>query len=201
MKKAKFKEFPKYLESFKAFKTRHKLTNQQIANIMTEYANTVDEQAASFFASKYGFSEYVFYQIRDYTIVFMLVDAHLCIRIRDKAFRNQSSKNSSGNYSSSMQHYKDLIKLRRDYLKSFSTDEIVKIATDYANQISLYDIAKKHKISSHTTRRLLAIALANHLVDYETYTQIRFRSRVYTDHLRNYNGYTAEDLWNYSKWE
>lgn len=201
MRKNKFKEFPQYVESFKAFKKRHKITEQQMINIMTEYANTVDEQGASFFASKYGFSEYIFYQIKDYTFVFMLVDASICVRIRDKSFRNQGAKNASGNCSSAVHHYNNLLALRKEYLKSFSNEDIVEIATEYANSIALYDIAKKHKISTHTVRRLLALALANRLVDYETYSKISFRSLVYCKQLRNFNGYTANDLWNYSNWE
>lgn len=197
MKKSEIKDFQRYSNSFKSFKARHKITEQKIALIMTEYANTVDEQGASFFVNKYGFSEYVFYQIKDYTFVFMLVDASTCIRIREKSYRNQSRKTSAGNYSSAVHHYKELLALRKEYLKSFANEEIVEIATEYANHITLYDIAKKHKISTHTVSRLLAIALANHLVDYETYCQIKSRSIVYCNHLGGFNGYTAENLWNY----
>lgn len=196
--KNEMKDFQRYANSFKSFKARHKLTNQQITNIMTEYANTVDEQGASFFASKYGFSEYVFYQIKDYTIVFMLVDASICVRIRDKSFRNQSKKNPSGNYTPAVHHYKDLLVLRKEYLKTFSNEDIVKIATEYANNIALYDIAKKHKISTHTVQRLLAIALTAHLVSEPVYKQIRFRSQVHIDSLHNFRGYTVDDLWNNS---
>lgn len=202
MRKNKFKGFPKYVESFKAFKTRHKLTDQQITNIMTEYANTVDERGASFFASKYGFTEHVFYQIRDYTIVFMLVDASVCRKIRDKSFRNQGSKNSSGNFTTSANHYLDLIAIRREYLKTFSNEDIIKIAEEYASlHSSTYDIAKKHKISLYTLKKLLAIALVNHLVSEDVYRQIKFRSTTYTNSLRHYNGYSAAELWNYLHWE
>lgn len=198
MKKRKYKDFKRYADSFKNFKYRYKLTDKDFAIIMTQYANSVDEQGASFFANKYGFSEYVFYLIKDYTLVFMLVDASVCVRIRDKAYRNQCSKSPSGKCTSAQEHYKDLLALRKEYLDTFSKDTIVKIAKEYANGTPLYDIAKNNKISPYTVRRLLAIALTNHLVDYETYQQINFRSMVYCSHLHNFNGYTAESLWNHS---
>lgn len=201
MKKSEIKDFQRYANGFKSFKARHKLSDNQISIIMTEYANTVDEQGASFFASKYGFTEHIFYQIKDYTFVFMLVDASTCIRIREKSYRNQKLKNPSGKCSSSVRHYQDLLAIRKEYLKSFSVEEIVKIATEYSDYVALYDIAKAHKISPHTVRRLLAIALANHLVDYDTYCRIKSRSILYCYQLGNFQGYTAENLWNYSRWE
>lgn len=201
MKKIDAKTFHNYAKGFKSFKSRHKLTDKQIEKIMTEYANTVDEQSASFFANKYGISEYEFYRIKDYTIVFMLVDATVCSRIRDKTFRNQSSKTSSGNFTTSYNHYRDLLALRKEYLKTFSNEEIIKIAKEYANSSALYDIAKEHKISIYTVQKLLAISLANHLVTNEIYQLMKFRSMAYCNQLRDFNGYTAENLWNYSHWE
>lgn len=201
MKEVECKDFHRYVKSFKSFKSRHKLTDKQIALIMTEYANTVDEQSASFFANKYAISEYEFYRIKDYTIVFMLVDANICIRLRDKSFRNQGSNNPTGNYSSSYQHYKNLINLRKCYLKSFSNEEIIQIADQYVQGLAIYDIAKKHQITMHTVRRLLAIALTTHLVNETAYLQIKSRSLAYLNSLPAFNGYTVDDLWNHSYWE
>lgn len=195
MKKNEVNDFNRYVESFKSFKNRHKLTNIQIAVIMTEYANAVDERGASFFADKYGLTEYEFYRIKDYTIVFMLVDSSTCLRIREKSYRNQSSKNPSGNFTSSSNHYKKLIALRREYLKTFSKNEIIRIAEEYAKNVPLYDISKKHQISVHTVQRLLAIALANHFVNPDVYQQINCRSTLYIHTLRNYKGYTVDNLW------
>lgn len=189
-------------QKFQDFKKRHNLSDQQIVRIISDYANTADEYAASFFAAKYNISNHVFYKIRDYTIIFMLVDATVCLRIRNKLFRNQSGKNKSGNYTAANHHYQLLIKKRKEYLKSFSNEEIVLIAIEYANDEALYDIAKKHNISTYAVRKLLAIALVNHLVCDTVYHSIRFRSKVYITHLKYYCGYTAEELWNnYSHWE
>lgn len=188
-------------QKFQNFKQRHGINNQQIIKIMTEYANTVDEYSASFFSAKYNITTHVFYRMRDFAIIFMLVESTVCQRIRNKSFRNQLARNSTGNYTTSSRHYQSLIEKRKEYLKSFSNEEIVQIALEYAHGDALYDIAKKHNISTHTVRKLLSISLANHLVCDSVYQQIKFRSQVYISQLHDFNGYTAENLWNYSHWE
>lgn len=185
-------------QKFQDFKKRHNLSDKQIIQIMTEYANTEDEFSASFFSAKYNITEHEFYRIRDYVIIFMLVDAPICKRIRNKSFRNQSSKNTSGNYTSANQHYKQLIEKRKIYLKSFPNEVIVQIAIQYAQSAALYDIAKELNVSVYTIRMLLAIALTNHLVSADVYEAIRFRSNIYITSLRGFKGYTAENLWNFS---
>lgn len=202
MKNVQYKNFHRFEERFQSFKSRHDLTNQKIAQIMTEYANTEDEYSASFFSAKYKITLYEFYRLKDYTIIFMLVDAPICKRIRNKSFRNQSSKNASGNYSSSKHHYEKLIVLRKEYLKTFSDEEIILIATEYADGDALYDIAQKHAISTYTVRKLLTVCLLKHLVSDSIYQSIKLRSQLYITQLPYFNGYTAEDLWNnYSYWK
>lgn len=191
-----------YLEQFKKFMKNYNLTETKVKQIITEYANTVDEQSASFFTFKYNITSYAFYRLRDFAIILMLVDDHVCKRIRDKSFRNQSGKNSSGNYTAANKHYKVLMEKRKEYLKSFSTEEIVLISIEYANGDSLHDIAKKHCISEYTIRKLLSIALVEHLVCDKVYHAIKFRSDTFIRSLGDYRGYTAEDLWlKYSHWE
>lgn len=190
------------LKRFTDFKQRYNLTDKLIVQIMTDYANTEDEYSASFFASKYHITPRVFYLMRDFTIIFMLVDAPVCRRIRNKTFRNQSGKNQSGNYTSANRHYQLLIEKRKEYLKSFSNKEIELIAIEYAKGDALYDIAQKHQISVYTVRKLLAIALVNKLVCEQVYDSIRFRSSLYICKLSYFCGYTVDDLWyNYSHWE
>lgn len=189
-------------QKFQDFKKRRNLTNKQLATIMTDYANTVDEYSASFFSVKYHISLYEFYRIRDYTIIFMLVDAPVCKRIRDKSFRNQSGKNKSGNYTAANNHYRQLIEKRKEYLKSFPNEIIILIAIQYAQGAALYDIAKELNISTYTVRKLLAISLENHLVCDDVYELIKLRSNRYIASLHYFDGYTAENLWNsYKKWQ
>lgn len=187
-------------QKFQDFMKRHKLTYSQIIKIMSEYANTVDEMSASFFSQKHAISKHVFYKMRDYTIIFMLVDSPVCKKIRDKAFRNQGAKNPDGSQShaSSFKHYYRLLEEREKYLKGFSKNKIVQIATDYAEGRSLYDIANKHRVSVHTVRRLLAISLVNRLISAELYYDIKFRSDAYRQRMKYFSGYTAEELWNWN---
>lgn len=189
------------LQKFQDFKIKHNLTDTQIVKIMVEYASTVDEYSASFFATKYHISEYVFYKMRDFTIIFMLVTPFNCKNIRDKAFRNQSAKNPACNHTASSNYYKQLILRRKEYLQSFTDEQITLIAIDYSKGFSLSDIARKYKISSYAVQKLLAIALAKHLVCNEVYTKILVRSNNRISMMHHYQGYTVEDLWNYSHWE
>lgn len=187
-------------QKFEDFKKRYNLTDSHIIRIIMDYAHTVPEYSAGFFANKYNISTHVFYKLRDYSIIFMLVSGTVCCRIRDKAFLNQGLNNPSGsnNHFSSEQHYKKLIRKRKEYLSSFSNEQIIKIATSYANGEILNDIAKSHNISIYTTQKLLAIALINRLVSEDCYLNIKARSDYLVHHLfRNYSGYTAEELWNF----
>lgn len=190
MKKSEF-------QKFEDFKKRHNLTNKEIVKIMSDYALTSDEFSCSFFCAKYTLSPYVFYKIRDYVIIFMLVSRNMCKHIRAKSIRNQIGNNPTGNYNSSSAHYKNLLAKRREYLDSFSNVEIVQIAIMYANDYSLYEIAKKHEISTETVRNLIASSLVNRLVDEETYHKIKLRSDHFRFmHLRGNNIFSAESLWN-----
>lgn len=189
-------------EKFQMFKKQHHFTDSQIIKIMTDYANTTDEYATSFFVAKYHITEREFYKMRDFCIIFMLVEAPVCRRIRDKASRNQSKKNNSGNCTSSNQHYSFLIQKRKEYLKSFSDEEINAIAVEYSKGDAIYDIAKKHNISPYTVRKLIAIALVKHLITNEIYHLVKYRSQCYLAQLSYFNGFTAEQIWNgYLHWD
>lgn len=183
-------------QKFQDFKVRHNLTDAKISKIMNEYAITPDENSASFFTQKYNISEHVFYKIRDYAIIFMLVSPLTCKQIRDKSLRNQIGHNPSGNYNTALAHYYQLIDKRREYLDSFSNVTISEIALQYSIGASLYEIANKYQVSTETVRKLIALALVNHLIDGETYRRISFRSNLIIVKLRGKNIFSAESLWN-----
>ncbi len=191
MKKKK-SEFQKFQE----FKKRHKLTDETIKKIMSEYAITEDNFSCSFFCAKYNISPHVFYKLRDYTIIFILVSLTSCKKIRAKSIRNQIGNNPIGDYNSSSAYYQKLLAKRREYLDSFSNEEIVQIAILYSKGDSLYEIANKHGISTEIARRLIAISLENRLIDEETYRIIKIRSDRILINLRGRNIYSAESLWN-----
>ena len=190
MKKSEF-------QKFEDLKKRHNLTNTEIIKIMSDYALSSDDHSCGFFCQKYTISPHVFYKIRDYAIIFMLVSPATCKKIRSKAIRNQIGNNPVGNYNSSSSYYQKLIAKRHEYLDSFSNVEIVEIATQYANGYNIFEIAKKHKISIETVKKLIARSLVNRLVDEGTYRRIKTRSDQFrTMHLRGNNIFTAESLWN-----
>lgn len=183
-------------QKFESFKKRHNLTNSKIEQIISEYALTEDNYSGSFFCTKYNISKHVFYKLRDYAIIFMLVSRIICKKTRDKSIRNQISKNPTGKYNSAATYYRKLIIRRREYLDSFSNEEIVQIALMYANSgNTLQEIATAHGISTETARRLIAIALVNRLVDEETYRRIKIRSDRILINLRGPNILSAESLW------
>ena len=188
-------------QKFQDFKKRHNLTDTTMMQIMYDYATSSDEFARTFFTSRYNISEHVFYKIRDYTIIFMLVSPVICKRICNKSFRNQIGHNPSGNYNTSFVHYQNLIAKRREYLNSFSDAEIVHIAFDYSNGNSLSEIAKIHNIASiGIVRNLIAIALVNRLIAKETYLRIKLRSDLILVNSCGPNAISAESLW-YSKFK
>lgn len=182
-------------QKFQDFKARHNLTDGKIKQIMCDYALSDDQFARTFFTSKYNISEYVFYKMRDYTIIFMLVSPSTCKLIRSKAFRNQAGHTPSGNCNTSFAYYQKLISKRREYLESFSDSEISEIALEYSTGNSLYEIASKHNVSSpEIVKKLISIALVKRLVDEETYREIKFRSDlIFIQAPRDY--ISAESLW------
>ena len=181
---------------FMNFKHNHKLNNTQIAEIALEYANSADEFARTFLTTKYGISKYVFYKCLDYAIIYMLVDANTCKKIRSKRLRNQGSHNQSGNYTSALYHDRTLMSLRKEYLGNFSEKEIRQIAALYANNYSLYEIGQRHNISEYCVRKLLAISVREHLLDKETYLKLKDRSDRTVANRKDYFGPSCQDLWN-----
>lgn len=183
-------EFQKFID----FKKRHNFTNQFIAQLMHEYATSDDEFSCSYFVNKYGISEHTFYKMRDYAVIFMLVSPNTCKEISKKCNRNQRSKNPYGNFTSSPKHYKDLLEKRKEYLSTFSYQEILEVAIEYAQWKPINDIALTHGVSKYIIQNLIAIALKNHIVNYQTYRAIKVRS----DTIAKTNplvSCTAKSLW------
>lgn len=182
-------------QKFQDFKLRHSLTDTYIAKILREYATSEDEFSCSYFCEKYNLTPHVFYKMRDYAIIFMLVSPVTRKKIREKAICNQICKNPTGSYNSSYTYYNKLLITRKNYLKTFSITDFVQAATMYANNIRITEIAQKFDVSLEIARTLIALALINRLIDEKTYRLIKFRSdRIFL----NMNGphvYSAETLW------
>lgn len=182
-------------QKFQDFKLRHNLTNEYIAKIMSEYASSEDKFSCSYFCDKYKLTPHVFYKMRDYTIIFMLVSPITRKNIHEKAVRNQIGQNPTGTYNSSYRYYNKLLITRNNYLKSFSFTDIIQATTMYANNISIKEIAQKHDVSLEIVRTLIALALINRLIDEKTYHLIKVRSDRIFLNMHGPHVYSAEKLW------
>ena len=143
------------IQRFNDFKKRHNLSYRDIAEIATEYAETADDRARTYFSEKYYFSESVFYKIRDFAIICHLVDDKTCNKIRDKASRNNASHNEENSAISSYKHFDDLLLRRKDFLSSFSNEEITVIAYKYIEGIDLRIISDIFEICEESVKKLI----------------------------------------------
>lgn len=160
-------------EKFLDFKGRHNLSNEKIAQIATEYANSDLELARSHFSEKYKISEYTFYKARDFAIIFCLVDKETYKRIRQKSstnYRNNNTKNNSA--VASIAHFDELFNKQQEFLASFSKTEILNIANKYVEGISLKKIAKSYDTGEYAIKKLLKKGIIDFIFDARLVNQI-----------------------------
>lgn len=160
-------------EKFTDFKIRHNLSNEKIAQIATEYANSDFELARSHFSEKYKISEYTFYKARDFAIIFCLVDKETYMRIRQKSssnYRNNNTKNNSA--VASIAHFDELILKQHEFLNGFSKSEILDIANKYVEGLSLKKIAAAYDTGEYAIKRLLRKGIVDFTFDSSLVKQI-----------------------------
>ena len=159
-------------ERFLDFKTRHGLTNEKIAQIAIEYANSNLDFARSYFSEKYQISEYTFYKARDYAIIFCLVDNDTFKRIRDKSSSNYRRNNDQKSAASSLAHFDELIVKRQEFLDGFSTAEILDIALKYVEGLSVKNIALCYGTGEYAIKKLIKKGIVELIFDSVTVNQI-----------------------------
>lgn len=160
-------------EKFLDFKSRHELSNEKIAQIATEYANSDFELARSHFSDKYKISEYTFYKARDYAIIFCLVDKETYERIKKKSstnYRNNNTKNNSA--ADSIAHFDELLVKQQEFLDGFSKQEILDIANKYVEGISVENIAMAYDTGEYAIRKLLKKGIIEFIFDLKLVNQI-----------------------------
>lgn len=160
-------------ERFLNFKTRHNLSNEVIAQIATEYADSNLELARSYFSDKYNISEYVFYKARDYAIIFCLVDKKTYERIKQKSstnYRNNNTKNNSA--ADSVAHFDELLVKQQEFLDGFSKNEILDIASKYVEGISKKNIAIAYGTGEYAIQLLLKKGIIEFIFDSNLVKQI-----------------------------
>ena len=153
------------VKQFLDFKKRHSLTNQDISEMIIEYANSDYELASSYFSEKYNISKNVFYKARDYAVIFCLIDEELCKRIKRKTIENYKKNNPKGSTNGPVNHFADLCVKRQEFLNTFSDNEIKDIANKYAEGISTKNIANLYDVGEYGVKMLLKKGIVLLIVD------------------------------------
>lgn len=158
MKKDMYKQFVD-------FKTRHSLSNDVIAKMITEYANSELELARTYYSKKYNISVSTFYKSRDYAVIFCLVDNTTYKKLQTKSAINYSNNNKKNSSSGSIVHYKTILKKRQDFLNSFSNNEIKDIAIKYIEGVSVENIAIAYDTGPFAIKYLLKKGIVSLILD------------------------------------
>jgi len=161
-------------EKFLDFKTRHGLSNEKIAQIATEYANSNLELACSYFSDKYDISEHTFYKVRDYAIIFCLVDKETYKQIKQKSSTNQKNNinNTKKNAASSIAYFDELLVKQQEFLDGFSNNEILDIAHKYVEGISKKNIAIAYDTGEYAIQLLLKKGVVKLILDSKIVNQL-----------------------------
>lgn len=160
-------------EKFATFKIRHNLSNEHIAQIAIEYANSDLELARTHFSEKYGISEYVFYKARDYAIIFCLVDNNTYQKIRAKSSTNYRSNNAKNSAASSIAHFDELLAQRNQFLNDFTQKEIIEIGRKYVDGVTLKNIAMVYETGEFAIKKLLNKGIISLIFDSYIVDQIK----------------------------
>lgn len=159
-------------KKFSNFKARHKLTNEDIVNLVTEYANSSLNLARTYFSSKYNLTEYVFYKARDYAIICCLVDYDLHEKIRKKSSANYKNHNKQNSSVSSVVHFEELLAKQKQFLSEFSDNEILDIGRKYAEGIPVKNLAIAYETGEFAIKQLLKKGIINLVYDADLVRQI-----------------------------
>lgn len=159
-------------DKFSDFKIRHNLSNEVICKIITEYANSKIDFARTYFTDKYKISEHVFYQARDYAVIFCLVDNETCSMLKNKSATNYSKNNDKNSAVASLAHFETLLVQRQSFLDSFSINEMQDIANKYVEGVSTENIAKAYETGPFAIKYLLRKGIVMLIFDSSTVKQI-----------------------------
>lgn len=153
------------IKKFLDFKIRHNLSNEIIAKMISEYANSDSSFARTHFSEKYDISTHTFYKARDFAIIFWLVDNQTCQKVRNKAAKNYSSNNVQHTSRESLAHFEYLLEQRRDVINSFSDNEIRAIGFKYINGISVDNIAIAYDVGAGIINTLISKGIIEFIFD------------------------------------
>lgn len=160
---------------FKDFKIRHQLTNQEIRKIVLDYANSDLEYARTYFTNEYEISEHVFYRCRDFSVICCLVDEVTCNKLRKKAAENYKRNNEKESAAQSLKHHTDMMRQRKNFLMSFSDNDIVEMAEKYVDGFEISKIAITYDIDGLAVKYLLRKGITELILDKSSVIAIQKR--------------------------
>lgn len=161
------------LERYNDFKKRHGLAYEDIVKIVTEYANTGEDCARTFFCEKYNITPAVFYKCRDFAVTCHLVDRETCKRLKRKAALNCASHNDKNSSIGSELHFNELLQKRKEFLSSFSNEEIIDIANKYVDGVNLSVISNTYEMCATSIKLLLKKGIAEVIIPSDLVDQIK----------------------------
>lgn len=170
-------------QKFLDFKVRHNLDNETIAKIAIEYANSNLELARTHFTDKYNITQHIFYKIRDYAVIFCLIDDSICKKLLAKASENYSKNNEKNSSVAPIAHFDDLLIERQKFLNGFSPNEIRDIGNKYVEGMSVENIAKAYDTGPFAIQRLLKKGIIMLIFDSDTVNQISVIAKGNTESI------------------
>lgn len=161
------------IKKFSDFKTRHNLSNEIIANMISEYANSDLCFARTYFKEKYGISTNVFYKARDFAVIFWLIDNRTCQKVRNKAAANYRSNNVQHTAKNCLAHFDELLQKRKEVISSFSDNEIRDIGYKYISGVTVSKIAIAYDVGEYVINHLIAKGIVELIFDKITVIEIQ----------------------------
>ncbi len=134
--------------------------------IATEYANSPEEYARSYFMNKYDIKESCFYKCLEVAIIKNLITEELIEKMERKSINNQKVHDTTAGAKTHLKYYK-MRKERDLYIFSqFSDDEIEKVAIEFSySKMSKGEFAKEKEISKRVLELLLKKAIEEAIVE------------------------------------
>lgn len=160
-------------KKFEDFKSRYNLSNEDIIQLATEYANSSLELSRTHFTNKYSLTKHVFYKARDYAIICCLIDGSLYEKIREKSTTNFKNNNDKNSAVPSIAHFEDLLVQQTQFLNEFSENEILDIGNKYADGLTVKNIAMAYETGEFAIKKLLRKGIVDLIYDANLVNQIK----------------------------
>lgn len=145
--------------------------------IATEYANSSEEYARSYFIDKYDITASCFYKCLETAIIRNLITEELIEKMEKKAINNQKAHDTTAGAKTHLKYYKMRKERDLNIFAEFSDNEIEKIAIEFAySKLKKAEFAKEKEISNRVIDLILKKAIEEAIVDDEVLYSIKERS-------------------------